>query len=36
MSYPYYGMIMGSIYLLFVVVRRLAGELPDPRRGAGP
>jgi TRAP-type C4-dicarboxylate transport system permease small subunit len=30
MSYPYYGMILGSAYLLFVVVRRLAGELPPP------
>jgi len=32
MSYPYYGMILGSAYLLFVVIRRLAGELPpaDP------
>jgi TRAP-type C4-dicarboxylate transport system permease small subunit len=30
MSYPYYGMILGSVYLLFVVLRRLAGELPPP------
>ena len=30
MSYPYYGMIIGSVYLLFVVIRRLAGELPPP------
>ena len=30
MSYPYYGMILGSVYLLFVVIRRLAGELPTP------
>jgi TRAP-type transport system small permease protein len=30
MSYPYYGMILGSLYLLFVVIRRLAGELPAP------
>ncbi|NJO32489.1 MAG: TRAP transporter small permease [Rhodospirillales bacterium] len=29
MSYPYYGMILGSLYLLFVVIRRLAGEPPD-------
>jgi len=28
MSYPYYGMILGSAYLALVVVRRLAGELP--------
>jgi TRAP-type transport system small permease protein len=28
MSYPYYGMILGSVYLLLVVIRRLAGELP--------
>ena len=28
MSYPYYGMILGSAYLLLVVLRRLAGELP--------
>ena len=32
MSYPYYGMILGSVYLLLVVIRRFAGELPpaDP------
>jgi TRAP-type C4-dicarboxylate transport system permease small subunit len=30
MSYPYYGMILGSAYLALVVVRRLAGELPPP------
>jgi TRAP-type C4-dicarboxylate transport system permease small subunit len=30
MSYPYYGMILGSSYLLLVVVRRLCGELPSP------
>ena len=30
MSYPYYGMILGSVYLLFVVIRRLTGELPPP------
>jgi TRAP-type C4-dicarboxylate transport system permease small subunit len=30
MSYPYYGMILGSAYLLLVVIRRLAGELPPP------
>jgi TRAP-type transport system small permease protein len=28
MSYPYYGMIIGSVYLLFVVMRRVAGEPP--------
>jgi TRAP-type C4-dicarboxylate transport system permease small subunit len=28
MSYPYYGMILGSSYLLFVVIRRVAGEPP--------
>jgi TRAP-type C4-dicarboxylate transport system permease small subunit len=28
MSYPYYGMIIGSLYLLLVVTRRLAGEPP--------
>jgi len=28
MSYPYYGMIIGSVYLLFVVLRRVAGEPP--------
>ena len=34
MSYPYYGMILGSAYLLLVVVRRLAGEPPvrDPEQ----
>ena len=26
MSYPYYGMIIGSVYLLFVVLRRVCGE----------
>ena len=30
MSYPYYGMILGSVYLLLVVIRRFAGELPAP------
>jgi len=30
MSYPYYGMILGSAYLAFVVIRRLTGELPTP------
>jgi TRAP-type C4-dicarboxylate transport system permease small subunit len=30
MSYPYYGMILGSLYLLLVVFRRLTGELPPP------
>jgi TRAP-type C4-dicarboxylate transport system permease small subunit len=30
MSYPYYGMVLGSAYLLFVVIRRLFGELPAP------
>jgi TRAP-type C4-dicarboxylate transport system permease small subunit len=30
MSYPYYGMILGSVYLLLVVIRRLTGELPPP------
>jgi TRAP-type C4-dicarboxylate transport system permease small subunit len=31
MSYPYYGMILGSAYLALVVIRRLAGELPPPQ-----
>jgi TRAP-type C4-dicarboxylate transport system permease small subunit len=26
MSWPYYGMVVGGVYLLFVVARRLAGE----------
>jgi TRAP-type C4-dicarboxylate transport system permease small subunit len=30
MSYPYYGMIGGGAYLLFLVVRRLTGQLPPP------
>jgi TRAP-type C4-dicarboxylate transport system permease small subunit len=30
MSYPYYGMILGSSYLFLVVIHRLAGELPAP------
>jgi TRAP-type C4-dicarboxylate transport system permease small subunit len=30
MSYPYYGMIIGSAYLLFVVLRRVMGEPPPP------
>ena len=30
MSYPYYGMIIGSVYLLFVVIRRVMGEPPPP------
>jgi TRAP-type C4-dicarboxylate transport system permease small subunit len=29
MSYPYYGMIIGSVYLLFVVLRRVCGEPPE-------
>jgi TRAP-type transport system small permease protein len=28
MSYPYYGMIIGSAYLLLVVLRRIGGEQP--------
>ena len=28
MSYPYYGMIIGSAYLLLVVLRRVTGEPP--------
>jgi TRAP-type C4-dicarboxylate transport system permease small subunit len=28
MSYPYYGMIIGSVYLLLLVIRRIAGEAP--------
>ena len=27
MSYPYYGMILGSLYLLLVILRRMFGEL---------
>jgi TRAP-type C4-dicarboxylate transport system permease small subunit len=27
MSWPYYGMAVGGVYLLFVVARRLAGEV---------
>jgi TRAP-type C4-dicarboxylate transport system permease small subunit len=30
MSYPYYGMIIGSAYLLLVVLRRIAGEPASP------
>ena len=30
MSYPYYGMIIGSAYLMLVVARRVAGEPPPP------
>jgi TRAP-type transport system small permease protein len=32
MSYPYYGMIFGALYLLLVVGRRVAGEPPPPER----
>jgi TRAP-type transport system small permease protein len=35
MSYPYYGMIVGSIYLLFVVLRRIGGEQP-PQEPTAP
>jgi TRAP-type transport system small permease protein len=28
MSYPYYGMVIGGVYLLLVVLRRIAGEPP--------
>jgi TRAP-type transport system small permease protein len=34
MSYPYYGMILGSAYLALVVFRRLAGALPPPQADA--
>lgn len=27
MSYPYYGLVIGGVYLLFVVVRRLGGGI---------
>src|SRR5262245_5045472 len=30
MSWPYYGMVVGGVYLLLVVVRRLAGEAFPP------
>ena len=30
MSYPYYGMAIGSVYLLLMVLRRIAGEQPPP------
>jgi TRAP-type C4-dicarboxylate transport system permease small subunit len=36
MSYPYYGMILGSAYLLLVVIRRLAGERPAGDRDELP
>jgi TRAP-type transport system small permease protein len=36
MSYPYYGMIIGSVYLLLVVLRRLAGEPPEAIESATP
>ena len=29
MSYPYYGMVIGSAYLLLVVLRRVGGEQPE-------
>jgi TRAP-type transport system small permease protein len=35
MSYPYYGMIIGSAYLLFVVLRRIGGEQP-PQEPTAP
>ena len=34
MSYPYYGMVIGSVYLLLVVLRRIAGEPPPPEPAA--
>ena len=34
MSYPYYGMVIGSVYLLVVVLRRIAGEPPPPESTA--
>jgi TRAP-type transport system small permease protein len=34
MSYPYYGMVIGSVYLLLVVLRRVAGEPPPPESTA--
>jgi TRAP-type transport system small permease protein len=27
MSYPYYGMVVGGVYLAFVVIRRIADQL---------
>ena len=35
MSYPYYGMIIGNVYLLFVIIRRIASE-PPPREALPP
>jgi hypothetical protein len=35
MSYPYYGMIIGNVYLLLVIIRRIAGE-PPPREALPP
>jgi TRAP-type transport system small permease protein len=36
MSYPYYGMIIGSAYLMLVVARRVAGEPPPPEEPETP
>ncbi len=32
MSYPYYGMVVGGVYLLWWPLRRIAGELAACRR----
>jgi TRAP-type C4-dicarboxylate transport system permease small subunit len=32
MSWPYYGMVVGGVYLFFVVARRLAGETFPPQK----
>jgi TRAP-type C4-dicarboxylate transport system permease small subunit len=36
MSWPYYGMVLGGVYLAFVAVRRIAGLLARDRSGRTP
>lgn len=36
MSWPYYGMVLGGLYLAFVAARRIAGLLARGRTGPGP
>jgi TRAP-type C4-dicarboxylate transport system permease small subunit len=36
MSWPYYGMVLGGVYLAFVAARRIAGLLARDRSGRTP
>jgi hypothetical protein len=36
MSYPYYGIVVGALYLLFVALRRIYAWFAAPAGGAAP